>query len=159
MYINRSSNNKKSYLQNTLNQLNMKASKRISTGITAFLMLIFLLPGCQIFTAASKKLNLYCPGLKIGVSGINWSANGGRSVYVLTYNSNEQKKVQDYFENKANGFAEEKNGDFYGIEIDNEPVIDRNDNILGKTIEESKVTAEVVLNESTRKIIIIEEVK
>jgi hypothetical protein len=118
-----------------------------------------VLSGCQIFTAGKKKLNLYCPGLKIGINGINWSLNGGQSVYVLSYNSDDQKKVQAYFENKENGFAEAKNGDFYGIEIDNNPVIDRSDNILGKILEKSKVKAEVILNESTRRIIIIEHSK
>jgi len=135
----------------------MNISKKLIIRITSLLMLIIILSGCQLFTAGQKKLNLYCPGLKIGINGVNWSVNGGRSVLVLSYDSDAQKKVQAYFEDQANGFAEVKNGDFYDIKIDDDNVIDRNDHVLLKTIEKKKGTAEVIFNETTRRIVIVEE--
>ena len=135
----------------------MNLSMNLFIRITSVLMLIFLLSGCKFFTEGKNKLKVYCPGLNVGVSGVSWSGNGARDVYVLEYDRDAQKKVVAYFEDKTNGFAEVKNGDFYDIEISDDKVIDRNDHVLLKTIEKKKGTAEVVFNETTRRIIIIEE--
>ncbi|MBB3056668.1 hypothetical protein [Mucilaginibacter gotjawali] len=125
--------------------------------IIPLLPLLFLLSGCKFFTEGKNKLKAYCPGLNIGVSGVSWSGNAARDAYVLEYDRDSQKKVVTYFEDKANGFAEVKNGDFYDIEIDNDKIIDRNDHVLIKTIEKKKGTAEVIFNETTRRIVIVEE--
>jgi hypothetical protein len=135
----------------------MNIAKNLKIRITPFLMLIFLLSGCKFFTEGKNKLKVYCPGLNVSVIGVSWSGNAARDVYVLEYDRDSQKKAAAYFEDRANGFAEVKNGDFYDIEIDNDKVTDRNDNVLVKTIEKKKGSAEVIFNETTRKIIIVEE--
>jgi len=135
----------------------MIISKNLIISIASLLMFFFLFSGCQIFTAGKKKLSLYCPGLKVDITGFSWSGDRSRDVYVLNYDRDFQKQVRAYFENKENGFVEEKNGDFYDIKIEDNKVIDRNDHVMVKTIEKSKGTAEVIFNETTRRIIIIEE--
>jgi hypothetical protein len=122
-----------------------------------FLITFLLLSGCQFYIDGKKKLNLYCPGLKVNISGVSWSGDASKDVYVLSYDRDFQKKIQSYFKKKENGFTEVKNGDFYDIVINDNKVIDRKDQVVVKTIEKSKGTAEVIFNETTRKIIIIEE--
>ena len=125
--------------------------------LAPLVLLLFLSSGCKFFTEGKNKLKAYCPGLNIGVSGVSWSGNAARDAYVLEYDRDSQKKVVTYFEDKTNGFADVKNGDFYDIKINDDEVIDRNDHGLLKTIEKRKGTAEVVFNETTRRIIIVEE--
>ena len=134
----------------------MNISKK-TVKITSLLALLFFLSGCHLFSEAQKQLNLYCPGLKVDINGVSWSGNGSRNVYVLSYDRGFQKTVRAYFDKKENGFTQEKNGDFYDIKIDDNQVIDRDDHILVKTIVKSKGTEEVIFNETTRKIVIIEE--
>jgi len=135
----------------------MNVSKTVISRTSFLLVLFFLLSGCQFFVEGKKKLNLYCPGLKVNIVEVSWSGSGSRDDYVLGYDRNFQKTVRTYFKKKENGFTEVKNGDFYDIEIDDNHVIDRNDHIVVKIIEKTKGTAEVIFNETTRKIIIIEE--
>lgn len=123
------------------------------------LTLFFLTSGCQLFDSAKKKLHIYCPGIKVAINGVSYSVHGSRVVYVLSYDHDSQQSVKTYFEKPENGFHEIRDGDFYTIEMDNNNIIDRNDNIVGKTIKTAKDSTEVVFNESTRKIIFIEHSK
>lgn len=134
----------------------MNNSQCLIIGVS-FILALFFLSGCQLFTQVGKKLNLYCPGLKVDIVAVSWSGDRSRDVYVSSYDRIFQTKVRAYFEKKENGFTEKENGDFYDITIDDNIVIARNDHILVKIIEKQKGTAEVIFNESTRRIIIIEE--
>jgi hypothetical protein len=134
----------------------MKKIKRLSFLAFIALVLLFPLSGCHLFDSAKQKLNLYCPGLKIDLSGVNYSVNGARDVYVLSYDESFQKQVAAYFQ--SNGFTAVNNklGD---IEVDDENMVDPNDNMVAKEIKTKKQDVEVVFNQTTRRIIIIENAK
>ena len=87
---------------------------------------------------------------------MTYAYSDGKGFYVIDYDQSFQESVKAYFENKENGFAEEKEGDFYKLRLDDKPVIDRSDNALGKTFKHAKGNTEVIFNETTRRIIIIE---
>ena len=112
--------------------------------------------GCKFITEGKQKLANYCPGLKISDPGMTYAYSNGKAFYVIDYDQSSQEAVKAYFENKENGFADEKDGDFYNLTLDDKPVIEKTDNILGKTLKHSKGNTEVIFNESTRRIIIIE---
>ncbi|HTE00967.1 MAG TPA: hypothetical protein VK668_16865 [Mucilaginibacter sp.] len=137
----------------------MNTCKKNFTYITLFLLLVFLSSGCQLFDSANKKLYTYCPGLKISVNGVSYAFNGRRDIYSLTYDQSSQKSVKTYFEKPENGFHEMKDGGFYDIEISDNHIIDRSDNILGKTVRNGKDSTDVIFNETTRKIIFIQYLK
>jgi hypothetical protein len=137
----------------------MSLSKKLSTPLTVCLIICFLLSGCQLFSMGRKKLNEYCPGLKIDIDGVSWSGNGLHNAYILKYDHGAQRKVDAYFENKENGFSPGGGHRFSDIEIDDEPIIDADDNILCKTVDKGKETVTVVFNKTTRRIVIIEEDK
>jgi hypothetical protein len=120
------------------------------------LTLLFMVSGCQFITEGKQKLAYYCPGLKIATPGITYVFSGGKGSYVIDYEPSSQKEVKAYFEKNENGFTEEKDGDFYNIQLDDKPVIDSTDNILGKTFKHTKGNTEVIFNGTTRRIIIIE---
>jgi hypothetical protein len=124
--------------------------------IVLMLALFFIVFGCQFITEGKQKLAHYCPGLKITISGISYAFSGGRGSYIVDYEPSSQQAVRTYFEKQDNGFAEEKDGDFYNIELDDKPIIDRTDNILSKTFKHAKGNTEVIFNKTTRRIIIIE---
>lgn len=127
--------------------------------IIPILALFFTVTSCNFIRDGKAKLAHYCPGLKIDISGISYSFHGGKAAYTIDYDSSSQEAVKTYFENKNNGFTEEKDGDFYDIEMDDKPIIDRSDNILAKAFKHPKGKTEVVFNETTRRIIIIENEK
>jgi hypothetical protein len=122
----------------------------------SLLALFLAFSGCKFLTEGKQKLAHYCPGLQITNPGITYAYSDGKGFYVFDYDQSAQGDVKTYFEKKENGFAEEKDGDFYNIKLDDKPVIDRADNILGKTFKHAQGNTEVVFNETTRRIIIIE---
>lgn len=124
--------------------------------LLAMLALCLAVFGCKFIAEGNQKFAHYCPGLKISNPGMTYAYSDGRGFYVIDYDPSSQGTVKTYFEKKENGFAEEKDGDFYNLQIDDKPVIDRTDNILGKTFKHNKGNTEVVFNETTRRIIIIE---
>ena len=134
----------------------MKIQKNTTTRLVILLSLLFLISGCRLFTEGKKKLDLYCPGLNIDINGVSYSVNGARDVYVLSYDPSLQKRVKNYFELKENNFMEERDSRFFDIEIDDENIMDKSDNVIGKTIKTNKGNTEVAFNETTRRIIIVE---
>jgi hypothetical protein len=122
----------------------------------SLLALLFVFSGCKFLTEGKQKLAHYCPGLQITNPGITYAYSDGKSFYVISYDSSFQEAVKSYFEKKENGFAEIKDGDFYNMKVGDEPVIDKSDNFLGKAFKEKKGNTEVIFNETTRRIIIIE---
>jgi len=137
----------------------MKIQKIVTVKIVILLTISCLLSGCQLFTKGRAKLNLYCPGLNIDIDGIGYSVSGAREAYILSYDQNFQKRVKNYFEFKENNFNEEKDNRLYDIEINDEKVIDESDNIIGKTVKTNKGTTNIVFNETTRQIIIVEYIQ
>ena len=124
--------------------------------LAPILILSFALAGCQFFTEGKLKLANYCPGLKIGIDKMSYSYSAGKTFYAIKYDAPDQGTVKTYFDKKENGFMALKNGDFYDIKMDDAPVIDSSDNILGKIFKHRKGNTEVIFNETTRRIIIIE---
>jgi len=137
----------------------MHITRKTLISAIALIALFFIASGCQLFDSAKKKLHIYCPGLKVAINGVSYSVHGARDVYVLSYDHDSQQSVKTYFERPENGFHEIKDGDFYDIEMDNNNIIDKNDNIIGKIVKNAKDSTEVIFNESTRKIIFIEHAK
>jgi hypothetical protein len=144
------------YLQNTFKPITMNVLKRTAISLPACLVICFLLSGCQLFTGAEKRLNEYCPGLKIDINGVNWQGLSPNDVIIVEYNRSFDKKVTTYFGDKNNGFMPDKGRSYSDIKTDDKPEIDDDDSIVSKTINKGKKTATVVFDESTRKIIIIE---
>lgn len=137
----------------------MHTYKKTVLSVFSFLMLVLLSSGCKLFDSAKQRLHTYCPGIKVALNGVSYSTHGARDVYVLSYDHDSQQSVKAYFEKPENGFHEIKDGGFYDIEMDNNNIIDRSDNIIGKTVKTAKDSTEVIFNESTRKIIFIEHTK
>src|SRR5258708_29074642 len=123
--------------------------------LVPLLVLFFIVSGCKFITEGKQKLARYCSGLKINSPGMTYAFSDGRGFYVIDYDRSSQQNVKTYFEKKENGFVEEKDGDFYNLELDGKPVIDKTDNIFGKTFIHAKGNTEVVFNETTRRILII----
>jgi len=134
----------------------MSTVKNAVCRLAILLVLLFCLSGCHLFTEGKRVLNLYCPGLRVDIGGVSYSANGARDFYVLSYDRSFQKQVQTYFAKKENNFTEVKDSDLFDLEMDDEAVIDKTDSIVGKTIDQRKGKAEVVFNQTTRRIIIVE---
>ncbi|HTK19645.1 MAG TPA: hypothetical protein VL442_09040 [Mucilaginibacter sp.] len=88
---------------------------------------------------------------------MSYAYSSGKTFYVISYDPSSQETVKSYFEKKDNGFTEIKDADLYNMKVDDESVIDKSDNVLGKTFKDSKGSTEVIFNESTRRIIIIED--
>ena len=135
----------------------MSAFSKTSTRFTATLLICFLLSECQIFTEGKKKLNEYCPALKVGLSGVNWSEGSSHAVYILQYDGADQKKVNAWFANKANGFAPDKSRSYMGIKDSENQAVADGDSILTKSFSKGKTNAVVIYNATTRKIIITED--
>ena len=135
----------------------MIVSKKTSLKVAAFALVCFLLSGCQIFTEGKKKLNEYCPGLNVGLSGVSWSEGSSHAVYILQYNSSDQKKVNAYFADKTNGFAPDKSRSYMDIKDGDNHAVADGDSILTKSINKGKTNAVVIYNATTRKIIITED--
>jgi hypothetical protein len=134
----------------------MDTVKNAVCRLAILLVLLFFLSGCHLFTEGKRAFNLYCPGLRVDIEGVSYSANGARDFYVLSYDRSFQKQVQTYFAKKQNNFTEVKDSDLFDLEIDDEAVIDKTDSIVGKTIDQRKGKVEVVFNQTTRRIIIVE---
>ena len=86
------------------------------------------------------------------------SINNGREVTVVQYDDSWQKKVNNYFTDKANGFT--GGGDqrkYYSIKANDEAIVADGDSILTKTIVKGNKTATVIYNVTTRSIAIVEE--
>src|SRR5580704_3175638 len=134
----------------------MRTFSKITISAAACLLICFLISGCQIFTEGKKKMNEYCPGLKVGLSGVSWSEGSSHAVYILQYDGSDQKKVNTYFADKANGFAAGKPRSYTDIKDgDNQAVAD-GDSILTKAFSKGKANAVVIYNVTTRRIIITE---
>jgi hypothetical protein len=135
----------------------MSAFSKTSTRFTATLLICFLLSGCQIFTEGKKKLNEYCPGLKVGLNGVNWFEGSSHAVYILKYDGADQKKINSWFADKTNGFAPDKSGSYMDIKDGDNLAVADGDSILTKSFSKGKTNAVVIYNATTRKIIITED--
>jgi hypothetical protein len=135
----------------------MRTFSKITPRAAACLLICFLLTGCQIFTEGKKKLNEYCPGLKVGLNGVNWSEGSSHAVYILQYDRSDQKKVNAWFADKANGFAPDKSRSYMDIKDGENQAVADSDSILTKAITKGKTNAVVIYNATTRKIIITED--
>ncbi len=135
----------------------MLVSKQTTLKVAAFATICFLLSGCQLFTAGQKKLHAYCPGLKVKVDGVNWSGGSAHDIYVLQYDRSDQKKVNAYFADKANGFAVDKPRSYMDIKNGDTQAVADGDSILTKTVNKGKITATIIYNATTRRIIIAED--
>ena len=132
-------------------------NKSVFKSLILVLLPFFVVTGCQFVTKGKESLTHYCPGLKLNISGISYAYSNGKAFYVINYDPSFQQAVKSYFEEKENGFTEIKDADFYNIKMDDEPVIDKSDNFLGKRFKDPKGSTEVIFNETTRRIITIED--
>jgi hypothetical protein len=121
------------------------------------LTLFFIIIGCNFIKDGKAKLAHYCPGLKINISGMSYAYSSGKTFYVISYEPSSQGTIKSYFENKENGFAEINDSKLYDMKVDDESVIDKSDNFVGKAFKDVKGNAEIIFNETTRRIIIIED--
>jgi hypothetical protein len=135
----------------------MNAFPKTTARATACILICFLLSGCQIFTQGKKKLNEYCPGLKVGLNGVSWSSGSSHDVYILQYDSGDQKKVNSFFTDKANGFAGDKPRSYMDIKDGEDRAVADDDSILTKAFSKGKTNAVVIYNATTRRIIITED--
>jgi hypothetical protein len=135
----------------------MRTIPKTTTLAAAGLVICFLLSGCQIFTEGKKKLNEYCPGLNVGLNGVNWSEGSSHAVYILQYDGSDQKKVSAWFADKANGFAGDKPRSYMDIKDGEDRAIADDDSILSKSFSKGKTNAVVIYNVTTRRIIITED--
>jgi hypothetical protein len=119
--------------------------KSTSKSFVPLVVLFFVVTGCNFISDAKTKLAHYCPGLKISISGINYSYKNGTKTYTITYAGSSQNAVDAYFENKANGFTSSDGKSF-----------DSQGFILAKIFKEPKGTASVVYSKLTEQIIIVE---
>jgi hypothetical protein len=94
---------------------------------------------------AKAKLAHYCPGLKVSISGINYSNNSDTKTYTITYDVSSQKAVDAYINDKKNGFI---NSD--GTSSDNGGFI------LANAIKHPNKNTAVVYIRLTQQIIIVE---
>lgn len=134
----------------------MKIKRKTERRTFVFCLLLFFLSGCHLFNEGESKLKAYCPDLKIKLSGVGHWLDGSRDVYMLSYNKEFQKRVQAYFTDKNNHFSEEKDSNLFDVEIGDIRVMDKSDNIVGKTINTPKAKVEVMFNQTTRRIIFVE---
>lgn len=105
----------------------------------------FIATSCNFISDAKTKLAHYCPGLKINISGINYSYKNGTRNYTISYSGSSQKAVDTYFADPKNGFTSSDGKSF-----------DSGGFILAKTFKEPKGTASVVYSKLTQQIIITE---
>src|SRR3569833_885875 len=97
------------------------------------LTIFFIATSCNFIRDGKTKLAHYCPGLKINISGINYSYKNGTKTYTISYDQSSQKAAEAYFEDKANGFTGLDGKGF-----------DSNGFIMAKTFKEQKGTAQVI---------------
>ena len=114
-------------------------------------------PACHLFTGAEKRLNTYCPGLKINVNGVNWYGKPSRHIYVVGYDSVDQGKVNNYFADKAHGFAGDNARRYLDINSNDSAAVTNGDSVESKMFPGNKRSATVVYNLTTHRIIIIED--
>ncbi len=130
-----------------------KSTRKI---LVTLLAIFFIASSCNFVGDAKTKFARYCPGLKINTAGISYAYSNGKTFYVISYDQSSQKEVKTYFEKKENGFGENKDSDLYDLKFNDDPAIDKSDNILTKTIKHRKGSTVVVFNETTRRILIID---
>ncbi len=124
--------------------------------LVTLLAIFFIASSCNFISDAKTKFAQYCPGLQINTTGVSYAYSNGKTFYVVSYNQSSQKAVKLYFEKTENGFGENKDEGLYDLKINDDPAIDKSDNVLTKTFKHPKGSTEVVFNETTRRIIIIE---
>lgn len=133
-------------------------------------LLLFIIPlflsSCHLFDEAKQRLQLYCPGLKISLNGVNIQNHteadmSNKKLFVLTYFSGSEQTVKNYFLNEAHGFKIMPHDSILQKESedddsDDHKTIENEDIILGKTISQQNGHAIVMFNQ-TKNIIIIAE--
>lgn len=113
--------------------------------LVPMLAIFFLVTGCNFIKDGKNKLAHYCPGLKVDISGINYSYKNGTKTYTFDYAGASQKAVDAYFGEPKNGFTSSDGKSF-----------DSQGFILAKTFKEPKGEAQVVYSKLTQQIIIVE---
>lgn len=113
--------------------------------LAPLLALFFIVISCNFIKDGKTKLAHYCPGLKINISGLNYSYKNGTKTYTIGYTGTSQKAVDTYFADPKNGFTSSDSKSF-----------DSGGFILAKTFKEPKGNTEVVYSKLTQQIIIVE---
>ncbi|MDB5003437.1 MAG: hypothetical protein JWQ34_1662 [Mucilaginibacter sp.] len=133
-------------------------------------LLLFIVPvflsSCHLFDEAKQRLQLYCPGLKISLNGVNIQEHAeadmsDKKLFVLTYFSGSEQAVKSYFLNKANGFKIMPHDAIFKKESedddsDDHKTIENTDIVFGKTVTQQNGYTIVMFNQ-TKNIIIIAE--
>jgi hypothetical protein len=133
-------------------------------------LLLFIIPislsSCHLFNEAKQRLQLYCPGLKISLNGVNIQEHtetdlSDKKLFVLTYFSGSEQTVKSYFLNEVHGFKIMPHDAIFLKESedddsDDHKTIENEDIVFGKTITQQNGYTIVMFNQ-TKDIIIIAE--
>lgn len=113
--------------------------------LVPILVLLFIVTSCNFMNDAKAKLAHYCPGLKVSISGINYSKNDSTTTYTINYDRSSQKAVDAYFSDEKNGFTYSENKSF-----------DNGGFVLANAIKRPNKNTEIVYIKLTQQIVIVE---